>query len=126
MFSVHEKWSLKQLIQGGDVALLKLCAGKLPYPTEWLWLLGGMTIAVCKGWSSTWNLFYLRSYGLDLAFQKFSTSTWKPFQVSWAIAKPILHLIASKRFGGLKESLRLYFGSSHILYRMETYGSANS
>jgi hypothetical protein len=126
MFTVNKKWKLSQLIQGGDVAFLKLCAGKLPYPTEWLWLLGGMLTAVVKGWSSTWNLFYMRSYALDIVFDRFATSTWVPFKLSWLLVRPVLHLIASKRFGGLKESLRHYFSSSHILYRMETYGTTDS
>lgn len=118
MFTVHKEWRLKQLIQGGDVAFMKLCAGRLPYPTEWVWLLGGMLTAVLKGWSSTWNLFYLRSYTLDLVFDKFSTTSWAPFKISWTIISPILHFIAKKRFGGLQESLKKYFSPSHVLSRM--------
>jgi hypothetical protein len=116
----------KRLLQGGDIAILKLCAGRMPYMLEWIWMIGGMLTAVCKGWCSTWNLFYLRSYGVDLALSRFATSSWGPFKVSWAIARPILHLIASKRFGGLGPSLKQYFGAGHILYKMETHGSVHS
>ena len=119
-FTLKDKgWKLAQLIQGGDICIMKLCAGKIPYPTEWVWAIGGMFTAVVKGWSSTHNLFYLRSYAVDLALKRYAASSmWKPFTVSWFVVRPILHFIAKKRFGGIAESFKQYFGPSHVLTRM--------
>jgi hypothetical protein len=119
------KFSWKQLTQGGDIALYKICCGRMPYITEWVWMLGGMAVSVFKGWSSTWNLFYLRAYGVSHALERFGTSAWLPYRVSWNLVSPLLHYIASKRFGGFRESLKQYFSADHILYRMETDGNIN-
>lgn len=115
------KYQVKQMAQGGDIALYKICAGYIPYPTEWIWLIGGMLTAVLRGWSSTWNLFYLRAHGVDVAMKRYAegaSDLWYPYLWSWALIKPVLLWIAKKRFGGLKESMRLYFGDKHILTRL--------
>ena len=115
----------KNMLQGGDIFFGKACAGRLGYITDFVWLLLGMMVAVCRKDStptinapSIHNLFYFRSYCLSKAFQAYATSMWRPFTLTWYIAKPILHFIAEKRFGGMKQSFRQYFGEEHVLTRL--------
>jgi len=104
-------YSWKQLTQGGDIAFYKVCAGRLPYPTEWLWLLGGMAISIFKGWSSTQNLFYMRSIAITKAFERYTqggTQLWWMYTASWSILRPLLHWTARKKFGGISKSMLQY------------------
>ena len=121
------KYSLNQLTQGGDIALYKICAGYLPYPTEWVWLLVGMLVGILSynkprhNGPSVMNLFYLRAYGIDVAFKRYTigaSALWYPFHLSWNFCKPLLFWLASKKMGGFNVSLQAYFSKDHVITRM--------
>jgi hypothetical protein len=114
-------FQFSQLRQGGEIALYKICAGRVPYLTEWAWCLGGMLWTSFKGTPSTLNLFYLRSYGITKALKRYAdgaSSLWWPITLSWKIAAPIITGLADKHFGGLKTTTAQYFGPDHVISRL--------
>lgn len=60
-FSLSEEWELESCLQGGDIALIKIAAGKTPTLWECLWFLGGM---LTKKDAGQINLLSVRMYAL--------------------------------------------------------------
>lgn len=112
-------WAFKQLRQGGSIAFYKICAGRVPYPTDMLWLCGGLLVAYSKGWSSTWNLAWLKFRIIPLALSKYALPSW--VSVMFRITELICFHIAKKR-NLFPRSFLEYFGPNHVLFKAALEG----
>jgi hypothetical protein len=114
--SMHpEQQELRTTIQGGTVCFIKMMAGYIPYPTEYLWMLGGILVAAFKGTPSTVNLNWFSIECLDLCFEKkFSKTHWT--HLLYPLVKFIFKLKIKQRFGGIKGSYNKYFLPEHPMH----------
>jgi hypothetical protein len=109
-------WSIEQLRQGGSIAFYKLCAGRVPYPLEFFWLLGGILHSLLFGWSSQWNLAWLKLRAVPLALDRYSTPgpLWGWVRGAWTITAALAWAIAAIR-GLFPRSFKEYFGEQHVI-----------
>ena len=114
---VPDSWRWQSLRQGGSIAFYKICAGRIPYPLEMLWLCAGYLLALARGWSSQWNLAWLKHEAIPMALEQYAiTPAWSWVTTSWRVTSAIGELIASRR-KLYPRSFAEYFGASHAITR---------
>lgn len=120
-----EQQELRTTIQGGTVCFIKMMAGYIPYPTEYVWMLGGILTAAFKGTPSTVNINWFAIECLDLCFEKkFSKTHWT--HLFYPAVKFIFKLKVRQRFGGIQGSYAQYFMLEHPIHLILRYTNENN
>jgi hypothetical protein len=97
-FSFNGRWEIESCLQGGDIAVIKCLAGKVPTIWEMIWFIGGMLTPKDAG---KINLLTVRLYGLNLV---------ETGSLVVSIFKAAASLVFSLRFGSkIVSSVEEYF-----------------
>lgn len=112
-----EKQELRTTLQGGSICFIKMCAGYIPYPLEYIWMLGGILVGGFRGYPSTANMNWFVVETLDVVFEKkFTKYHWT--YLLFPLFKFIFKLGIKIKFGSIANSYRGYFPEENPIIAM--------
>jgi len=111
------KQELRTTVQGGTICFIKMCAGYIPYPTEYVWMLGGILVAGFFGTPSTVNINNFAIEVLDMVFEKkFSKTHWT--YLAYPLVRFLFKIGVKRKYSSVTESYKKYFEAGHPLILM--------
>ncbi len=98
---------LGQIRQGGDIAFYKICAGHIPAPWEFIWLMIGLILNCFSKNASTTQLCWLRTEILKRAFNRWPF--WQWMELTFAAVYVVWLTVFHHKFDSLSGLFSKYY-----------------
>ena len=110
-----DSWSLRHLLQGGNISYRNICAGNVPYLLNFVWMCGGLWInALARksgSYESDTQLAWMRVGAITLRFGQMEVPTW--MRGLFAVTSIFWMWCTSRKNGWLEGWVVKYYRITH-------------